>query len=44
MNKADYLALVFVATGTLLASIANLNQNARLKELEAFKDEIFFLR
>lgn len=42
MNKADYLALVFVATGTLLASIVNLNQNARLKELEAFKDEIFF--
>ena len=42
MNKADYLALVFVATGTLLASIVNLNQNARLKELEDFKDEIFF--
>lgn len=38
MNNSVYITLILVSTATVLCSITNIEQGARLKELEAFKD------
>lgn len=38
MNNSVYIPLILVSTATLLCAITNMEQSARLKELEAFKE------